>query len=204
MDSEGLGPNAGLLFAMSYFVNHHTNSFLDWLGESYESDFQYIFCDLPGQVEIFSHLATMRKFKDILETRGYRIISLYLVFFFLSFALLYLPILSHVDGCPFYFGTNEMCFFYSHVPFLSIASWMHSTLCTHEVWLAIGRTCYRSVSGHTLLPSATRLRSVQKWSRRRTRKRWLLFLFDTSHAKKSRWRREFSFSSPTWISKNDC
>ena len=80
MDSEGLGPNAGLLFAMSYFVNHHTNAFLDWLGESYESDFQYVFCDLPGQVEIFSHLGTMRKFKDILETRGYRVICLYLVF----------------------------------------------------------------------------------------------------------------------------
>ena len=48
MESEGLGPNAGLLLAMSFFIRHHTNTFLDWLSESSESDFQYIFCDLPG------------------------------------------------------------------------------------------------------------------------------------------------------------
>jgi hypothetical protein len=70
---------------MEYLMSHP-----EWLQEAladYEDD--YILFDLPGQIELFSHIDVMVRLVKLLENMGYGMYFFFLSFFFLSSFLLF-------------------------------------------------------------------------------------------------------------------
>lgn len=75
MESTELGPNGGLIFCMEQLLEN-----ADWLEADltgFENDF--LFVDCPGQIEIYSHYAIMRRIVDSFSNCGYRCLVVYLV-----------------------------------------------------------------------------------------------------------------------------
>lgn len=86
MEDEELhfGPNGGLVFCLEYMLNNS-----DWLkdqlcgGSDEESDDDpdddYLIFDMPGQIELYTHLEAGRKLVDLLQSWNFRICSVFLL-----------------------------------------------------------------------------------------------------------------------------
>lgn len=88
MEDEELnfGPNGGLVFCLEYLIQNQ-----DWLkaqlcGENDsdkeiagEPDDDYILFDMPGQIELFTHLTMGKQLVQLLESWNFRICTVFLV-----------------------------------------------------------------------------------------------------------------------------
>ncbi|KAF0753337.1 GPN-loop GTPase 3 [Aphis craccivora] len=77
MDDEILhfGPNGGLVFCMEYLIENE-----DWLREQLgEDDDDYILFDLPGQIELYTHMKTVKQLADLLQHWGFNVCSVMLI-----------------------------------------------------------------------------------------------------------------------------
>ncbi|XP_036343178.1 GPN-loop GTPase 3-like [Rhagoletis pomonella] len=89
MEDEELhyGPNGGLVFCLEYLIENQ-----DWLksqlcgGEESdtdeiggEPDDDYILFDMPGQIELFTHLSMGKQLVNLLESWNFRICTVFLV-----------------------------------------------------------------------------------------------------------------------------
>jgi GPN-loop GTPase len=75
MEGKGLGPNGGLVFCMEYLMEN-----LPWLSDAlgdYMDDFVII--DMPGQVELQSHIPVVPTFVEFLKQEGYNVAVLFLL-----------------------------------------------------------------------------------------------------------------------------
>ncbi|CAI6227925.1 unnamed protein product [Periconia digitata] len=74
MDQEKLGPNGGILYALEELEHN-----FDWLAEGLkELGDDYILFDCPGQVELFTHHASLRNIFFRLQKLGYRLVVIHL------------------------------------------------------------------------------------------------------------------------------
>lgn len=75
MDEQGFGPNGGLIYCMETIVEDH-----DWFNEVIgEHDYDYLLIDLPGQIELFSHLNILpRLFKTLID-KEYNLCGVFLL-----------------------------------------------------------------------------------------------------------------------------
>ncbi|XP_049517817.1 GPN-loop GTPase 2 isoform X2 [Dermacentor silvarum] len=75
MDSLKLGPNGGLVYCMEYLESN-----LEWLCEQLAKVRGcYLFIDCPGQVELYTHHASVRNVVSRLQALGYRLSATHLV-----------------------------------------------------------------------------------------------------------------------------
>lgn len=84
MEDEELhyGPNGGLIFCLEHLMENQ-----EWLREQLcgddlmnsDPDDDYILFDMPGQIELFTHLSMGRDFVKLLETWNFRICSIFLI-----------------------------------------------------------------------------------------------------------------------------
>lgn len=86
MEDEELhyGPNGGLIFCLEFLLEN-----AEWLREQLsggedndcdgEPDDDYIIFDLPGQIELYTHLTTGRDLVKLLESWNFRICGVFLV-----------------------------------------------------------------------------------------------------------------------------
>jgi GPN-loop GTPase len=71
MDAEELGPNGGVLYALEELEHN-----FDWLEEGLKAlGDDYVLFDCPGQVELFTHHASLRNIFFRLQKHGYRVRS---------------------------------------------------------------------------------------------------------------------------------
>ena len=105
IETKGLGPNGGLIYCMEYLAQN-TGWLRDEL-EDYADDFLIV--DMPGQIELLSHVPVVPQFVDLLRQEGYMVSSLFLVDSgsvtsdpgkFVSASLLCLNTMMSID-CPF-------------------------------------------------------------------------------------------------------
>lgn len=75
------GPNGGLVFCLEYLIENQ-----DWLkdqlcGEDVEGDpdDDYIIFDMPGQIELYTHLKVGRQLADLLQAWNFRVCSVFLI-----------------------------------------------------------------------------------------------------------------------------
>jgi len=75
MEKFDYGPNGALVYCMEYLINN-----MSWLHEQL-SDFEddYLIFDLPGQIELYTHINTMKKLISELTNLGYKLCALYLL-----------------------------------------------------------------------------------------------------------------------------
>eukprot|EP00127_Corallochytrium_limacisporum_P007498 Clim_evm20s253 gene=Clim_evmTU20s253 len=69
------GPNGALVYCMEFLMDN-----LDWFEEalgSYEEE--YLIVDLPGQIELYTHIPVIRNFVSFLERQMYRMCAVYMV-----------------------------------------------------------------------------------------------------------------------------
>lgn len=90
MEDEELhyGPNGGLVFCIEYLLQNQ-----DWLKQQLcgssddddgnvidsDPDDDYIIFDMPGQIELYTHLKVGRQLVDLLESWNFRICSVFLI-----------------------------------------------------------------------------------------------------------------------------
>lgn len=87
MEDEELhyGPNGGLVFCLEFLIKNS-----DWLKEQLcggsdneieagEPDDDYLLFDMPGQIELYTHLNMGRQLVDLLQSWNFRICSVFLV-----------------------------------------------------------------------------------------------------------------------------
>ncbi|KAK9501141.1 hypothetical protein O3M35_002237 [Rhynocoris fuscipes] len=77
MEDEDLkfGPNGALVFCMEYLIEN-----CDWLKEKLgEDDDDYILFDCPGQIELYTHMTTIRQLIILLQNMNFHICSVFLV-----------------------------------------------------------------------------------------------------------------------------
>lgn len=86
MEDEELhyGPNGGLVFCLEFLIENSS-----WLREQLcggddeniegEPDDDYILFDMPGQIELFTHLSFGRQFIDLLTQWNFRICGVFLL-----------------------------------------------------------------------------------------------------------------------------
>ncbi|KAH0793862.1 GPN-loop GTPase 3 [Histomonas meleagridis] len=75
MEEEGFGPNGGLIYCMEVIVEDH-----DWFDEEIGNhDYDYLLIDLPGQIELFSHLNILPQLFKNLEDKGYHLCGVFLL-----------------------------------------------------------------------------------------------------------------------------
>ena len=75
MDNYGYGPNGALIHCMETIVDD-----FDWFDDSIgEHDGDYLLIDLPGQIELFSHLNILPRLFSNLERKGYHLCSVFLL-----------------------------------------------------------------------------------------------------------------------------
>ncbi|XP_011202998.2 GPN-loop GTPase 3 [Bactrocera dorsalis] len=88
MEDEELhyGPNGGLVFCLEYLIQNQ-----DWLKSQLcgaddsdneiggEPDDDYILFDMPGQIELFTHLSMGKQLVQLLESWNFRICTVFLV-----------------------------------------------------------------------------------------------------------------------------
>lgn len=69
MEAEELGPNGGVLYALEELEHN-----IDWLEEGLSKLLDdYVIFDCPGQVELFTHHASLRNIFFRLQKLGYRV-----------------------------------------------------------------------------------------------------------------------------------
>ncbi|KAK2962086.1 putative GPN-loop GTPase 3 [Blattamonas nauphoetae] len=76
MESMKLGPNGSLVYCLEYLLQD-----VSWLLDQI-SDFDddYLIIDLPGQIELYTHMDLIRQFTELLQTRlNYHVCCLYLI-----------------------------------------------------------------------------------------------------------------------------
>ncbi|PAA53214.1 hypothetical protein BOX15_Mlig009785g2, partial [Macrostomum lignano] len=76
-DSElAFGPNGGLVFCMDYLAHN-----LDWLDNALDAvaEDEYLLLDCPGQIELYCHLPVMRQIVDYLQSREFRLCSVFVL-----------------------------------------------------------------------------------------------------------------------------
>jgi len=76
MEEFDLGPNGGLVYCMEYIEQN-----LDWLQEQIKTKCsgKYILFDLPGQVELYTHHASVRAISEALVEWGIQVCAVHLV-----------------------------------------------------------------------------------------------------------------------------
>ncbi|KAH6938656.1 hypothetical protein HPB50_011592 [Hyalomma asiaticum] len=75
MDLHALGPNGALVYCMEYLEKN-----FDWLCQQLAKVCgRYLFIDCPGQVELYTHDASMRNVVSRLQALGYRLSATHLV-----------------------------------------------------------------------------------------------------------------------------
>lgn len=87
MEDEELhfGPNGGLVFCLEHLIENH-----QWLQEQLcggdaeaegigDPDDDYILFDMPGQIELYTHLETGRQLARLLESWNFRVCSVFLL-----------------------------------------------------------------------------------------------------------------------------
>jgi len=75
MDTLGYGPNGALVHCMEELVSDMT-WFDDQIGEH---EYDYLLIDLPGQIELFSHLPILPSLLAILKEKGYYLCAVFLL-----------------------------------------------------------------------------------------------------------------------------
>ena len=75
MKERNLGPNGALIYCLESVLDN-VEWFDEQLGE-YEDDFLLI--DMPGQIEIYSHLDILPKLFRMLQSRGYKLCAVFLL-----------------------------------------------------------------------------------------------------------------------------
>uniref|UniRef100_T1H4K4 GPN-loop GTPase 3 n=1 Tax=Megaselia scalaris TaxID=36166 RepID=T1H4K4_MEGSC len=76
-DDIKLGPNGGLVFCLEYLIENQ-----NWLKEQLcgdehingEPDDDYILFDMPGQIELFTHLSMGKQLVKLLESLNFRVV----------------------------------------------------------------------------------------------------------------------------------
>lgn len=74
-EAKGLGPNGGLVYAMEYLMEN-----AGWVNDQladYADDFLVI--DMPGQVELLSHIPVVPNFISLLRQEGYFVTAVFLL-----------------------------------------------------------------------------------------------------------------------------
>eukprot|EP00745_Piridium_sociabile_P001501 TRINITY_DN109215_c0_g2_i1.p1 TRINITY_DN109215_c0_g2~~TRINITY_DN109215_c0_g2_i1.p1 ORF type:complete len:280 (-),score=88.01 TRINITY_DN109215_c0_g2_i1:47-886(-) len=77
MEDESLhfGPNGGLVFCMEYLIQN-----LEWLEEQLdEVEDDYILFDLPGQIELYTHIPAVRQLVERLQQWNFRLCGVFLL-----------------------------------------------------------------------------------------------------------------------------
>ncbi|PWW72802.1 hypothetical protein C7212DRAFT_223469 [Tuber magnatum] len=75
MDEEGLGPNGGIMYALEELEGN-----VEWLEEGLSRlGPDYVLFDCPGQVELFTHHASLRNIFLKIQKLGYRLVVVHLV-----------------------------------------------------------------------------------------------------------------------------
>lgn len=69
------GPNGGLIFCMEYLLENS-----EWLHEKLgEVDDDYILFDCPGQIELYTHMTTIKSLVELLKNWNFQICAVFLV-----------------------------------------------------------------------------------------------------------------------------
>uniref|UniRef100_A0A0A9WS43 GPN-loop GTPase 3 n=1 Tax=Lygus hesperus TaxID=30085 RepID=A0A0A9WS43_LYGHE len=92
MEDEDLrfGPNGGLIFCMEYLMENS-----EWLKDKLgEDDDDYILFDCPGQIELYTHMSTIKQLVELLQNWNFNICAVFLV-----------DVQFMVDGAKFLSGT---------------------------------------------------------------------------------------------------
>ncbi|CBH09749.1 hypothetical protein, conserved [Trypanosoma brucei gambiense DAL972] len=76
MEGKGLGPNGGLVFCMEYLLSAGEQWICEQLGDHAED---FIIIDMPGQVEVLSHVPAVPNFVRLLQRVGYNVVVLFLL-----------------------------------------------------------------------------------------------------------------------------
>lgn len=73
MEAKKLGPNGGLVFCMEFLMDN-----TDWIRE-HLGDFaeDFLIVDMPGQVEVMSHVPVVPNFVELLKQEGYFVTVLF-------------------------------------------------------------------------------------------------------------------------------
>jgi GTPase SAR1 family protein len=75
MNRHGFGPNGGLIFCMEQVVQD-----FEWFDEEIgEHEYDYLLFDLPGQIELFSHLNILPRLFTHLQRKGYNLCGVFLL-----------------------------------------------------------------------------------------------------------------------------
>lgn len=75
-DAHSLGPNGALIKAMEMFVQEHSTSFQEEIGD-YTDD--YLWIDCPGQIELYVHLDVFSDFAKMLQNLNYKVCIVFLL-----------------------------------------------------------------------------------------------------------------------------
>ncbi|RNF11767.1 GPN-loop GTPase 3 [Trypanosoma rangeli] len=111
MEGKGLGPNGGLVFCMEYLLSQGEVWLRDQLGD-HEDDF--IIVDMPGQLEVLTHVAAVPGFVRLLEREGFHVVVLFLLDALAATA----DAGKFVSGCTFALS-SMVCF---DCPFVNVLS----------------------------------------------------------------------------------
>ncbi|KAG8347728.1 putative Conserved hypothetical ATP binding protein [Trypanosoma vivax] len=76
MEGKNLGPNGGLVFCMEYLLSEGEQWLCEQLGDHAED---FIILDMPGQVEVLSHVPAVPNFAHLLQRVGYNVVVLFLL-----------------------------------------------------------------------------------------------------------------------------
>ncbi|KEG12060.1 GPN-loop GTPase 3 [Trypanosoma grayi] len=109
MEGKGLGPNGGLVFCMEYLLSHGEVWLSDQLGDHVED---FIIVDMPGQVEVLSHVSAVPGFTQVLQRAGFNVVVLFLLDALAATA----DAGKFISGCTFALS-SMVCF---DCPFLNV------------------------------------------------------------------------------------
>lgn len=70
MEGKGLGPNGGMIFCLEYLIEN-PQWLYEQLGE-FSDDFMIV--DMPGQIELTSHIPVVPRFVQMLQQSGYNVV----------------------------------------------------------------------------------------------------------------------------------
>lgn len=79
-DELHFGPNGGLIFCLEFLLEN-----AEWLRDALDPDLEneadddYLIFDMPGQIELFTHLDTGRKLIKLLEDWNFRVCGIFLI-----------------------------------------------------------------------------------------------------------------------------